>query len=150
MLKSEKFQQTSKNEHLNYEKYINKLLLKKLMNTLFTELLGTSPEVKTLDFLLIHGHYDYSLTEIARNSNVGWVTIHSFWKDWVKKGFVVKTRRIGRAQLFELNKKHPFVEKVMELHDQTLKEFINNEIAKNKAKSRKQETSHRQTAQANA
>jgi hypothetical protein len=119
------------------------------MSTLFTELFGTSPEVKTLDFLLIHRNYDYSLTEIARNSNVGWVTIHSFWKDWVKKGFVVKTRRIGRAQLFELNKKHPFVGKAIELHDQTLKEFIGNEIAKNKAKSRKQEINYKQAAQAN-
>lgn len=102
--------------------------------TLFTEFLGTSPELKTLDFLLIHKNYDYSLTEIARNSNIGYTSIHSFWKQWVKKGLVKKTRVIGRAQMYELNKENALVKQLAELHDFVLKGFLNEEIVKGKAK----------------
>ncbi|HJX05316.1 MAG TPA: hypothetical protein VJ461_01245 [Candidatus Nanoarchaeia archaeon] len=123
--------------------------MKTKTQTLFTELFGKSSEIKVLDFLLIHRNYDYSLTEIARNANVGWTTINHFWKDWVKKEFVTKTRRIGRAQLYELNQKHGFVKKVMELHDNTLKEFLDKEIAKSKIKIRGREANHRQPVQAN-
>ncbi|MFH0870061.1 MAG: hypothetical protein V1866_03315 [archaeon] len=103
------------------------------MKTLFTELFGSSPELRALDFLLIHRNYDYSLTEIARNAGVGWTTINLFWKTWTKKGFVVKTRRIGRAQLYELNKKNLFVKEIMALHDKVLKDFLDDEIIKQKS-----------------
>jgi len=100
--------------------------------TLFTGLLGLSPEIKVLDFLLIHKNYDYSLTEIARNSYIGWTTLHLFWKKWVKAGIVKRTRRIGRAQMYELNKQNLLVKKIVELHDIILKEFLDKEITKNK------------------
>jgi len=103
-------------------------------NTLFTELLGSSPELKVFDFLLIHKNYDYSLTEIARNSNIGYTSIHSFWKQWVNKGIVKKTRRIGRAQMYELNKENAFVKQLAGLHDLVLKDFVDEEIAKGKTK----------------
>ncbi|KYK25956.1 hypothetical protein AYK26_01610 [Euryarchaeota archaeon SM23-78] len=106
--------------------------------TLFTELLGTSPEIKALDFLLIHKNYDYSLTEIARNSNIGYTSIHLFWKKWVKQGIVKKTRRIGRAQMYELNRENALVKQLAELHDLVLKDFVDEEIAKSKVKIKKQ------------
>ena len=101
--------------------------------TLFTELFGASPEIKALDFLLIHKNYDYSLTEIARNSSIGWSTLHLFWKNWEKKKIVIPTRRIGRAEMYELNIKNPLVSKLAELHDHALKNFIKTEMEKTKA-----------------
>jgi len=124
--------------------------MKTKTETLFTELFGKSPEIKVLDFMLIHRTYDYSLTEIARNSNVGWTTINLFWKAWIKKEYVTKTRRIGRAQLYELNKKHALVKEVMSLHDNVLSKFINQEIEKHKAKNKKQEANHKNLVQASA
>jgi hypothetical protein len=119
------------------------------MKTLFTELFGRNPELRTLDFLLIHRNYDYSLTEIARNAGVGWTTINLFWKGWIRKGFVLKTRRIGRAQLYELNKKNAFVKEVMALHDKVLRNFLADEISKQKSKT-KNGFSEKSTAVANA
>jgi hypothetical protein len=118
--------------------------------TLFTELLGSSPEIKTLDFLLIHKNYDYSLTEIARNSNVGWSTIHLFWKSWVKKKIVVPTRRIGRAEMYELNRKNPLVAKLEELHNTALKDFVEKEIEKTKTAPIKNLASNKIKAKASA
>ncbi|MBW2991118.1 hypothetical protein KY348_05450 [Candidatus Woesearchaeota archaeon] len=112
----------------------NKQASKTKNKTLFTELLGSSPEIKALDFLLIHKNYDYSLTEIARNSSIGYTSIHLFWKQWVKKGIVKKTRRIGRAQMYELNQQNAFVKQLAGIHDLVLKGFLEQEIAKSKVK----------------
>jgi hypothetical protein len=106
------------------------------MKTLFTELFGSSPELRTLDFFLIHKRYDYSLTELSKNAGVGWTTINLFWPIWIKKGFVKKTRRIGRAQLYELNKENQFINEVISLHDRVLKDFLDEEIKKQKTKQR--------------
>ena len=40
--------------------------------SIFVEYLGGSPYVKVLDFLIEGQEFDYSMTEVARGSNVGW------------------------------------------------------------------------------
>ena len=66
-------------------------------------ILGDSPSARVLDFLCLYGTYDYSLTEIARNSGVGWKTLHSVWPRLEKYGIVTMTREIGRAKMYRLN-----------------------------------------------
>ncbi|MBI3026493.1 hypothetical protein HYY70_00115 [Candidatus Woesearchaeota archaeon] len=75
----------------------------------FRLVFGHSPIVKVIDFFLDNREFDYSLTDIAKNSDIGWSTLHGFWKDFVKLGIVAKTRRIGRAELYKLNISSPLV-----------------------------------------
>src|SRR3989338_2317078 len=84
--------------------------------TSFRIMFGDTPVVKVIDFFLDNREFDYSLTDIAKHADIGWTTLHLFWKDFVKLGIVTKTRRIGRTELYKLNAKNPLVQKLIELY----------------------------------
>lgn len=88
--------------------------------TIFREALGDSPVIRVLDFLIEGRGLDYSLTDIAKNANIGWTTLHRIWDKLVQFNMVVPTREIGRAKLFKLNEKNLAVEKLIKLYDTLL------------------------------
>lgn len=75
---------------------------------------GETPEIKILDFLIDHKGYDYSKTEIARNSDIGWATLNRHWSRIEEWELVKETRKIGRATLYKLNEDSPVVKKLLE------------------------------------
>ena len=83
--------------------------------TVFTELLGTNPVIKVLDFLISYQLFDYSLTEIAKKSGVSYSTLQLVWPKLEKNRMVLKTRRIGKSDLYQLNTKHPAVQQLIQL-----------------------------------
>ena len=88
--------------------------------TIFRETLGDSPVIRVLDFLIEGRGLDYSLTDIAENANVGWMTLHRMWDNLLRLNIVVPTREIGRAKLFKLNQENPAVENLIKLYDTLL------------------------------
>ena len=98
----------------------------------FRIVFGNSPIVKVMDFFLDNREFDYSLTDIAKNSDIGWSTLHQFWNDIVKLGIVTKTRRIGRAELYKLNLNSSLVKKLIELDTAISKKLMKQELAKQK------------------
>ncbi|MBI2498711.1 hypothetical protein HYV88_00540 [Candidatus Woesearchaeota archaeon] len=96
----------------------------------FRMVFGNSPIVKVIDFFLENREFDYSLTDIAKNADIGWSTLHGFWNNIIKLGIVVKTRRIGRAELYKLNLDSPLVKKLIELDLDISKKLIEKEINK--------------------
>ncbi len=100
----------------------------------FRLVFGDSPIVKVIDFFLDNREFDYSLTDIAKKSDIGWSTLHGFWKDIVKLGIVTKTRRIGRAELYKLNINSPVVKKLIDLDRDISKKLMQEEINKQKLK----------------
>ena len=81
--------------------------------SIFVEYFGSSPYVKVLDFLIEGQTFDYSMTEVARGAGVGWSAFTSIWQKLLEKNIIIPTREIGNARLFKLNKKNPFVEKLI-------------------------------------
>lgn len=79
------------------------------------EYFGSSPTVKILDFLIENREFDYSMTEIARNSEVGWSAFTEVWKRFVDKKILIETRKIGNARLYKLNIQNPAVKKLIKL-----------------------------------
>jgi len=75
--------------------------------TIFREALGDSPVIRVLDFLIEGRGLDYSLTDIAKNANIGWTTLHRIWDNLLRLNIVIPTRKIGRAKLFKLNEENP-------------------------------------------
>jgi DNA-binding IclR family transcriptional regulator len=75
------------------------MMMRKL--TTFKEFLGDDPVIRVLDFLIEGRGLDYSLSDIAENSNIGWTTLHRIWDKLLKLDFVNPTREIGRAKLFK-------------------------------------------------
>lgn len=96
--------------------------------TSFRLVFGDSAIVKVIDFFLDNREFDYSLTDIAKNADIGWTTLHNFWKDIVALGIVTKTRQIGRAELYKLNISSPLVKKLIDLDEAISKKLINQEL----------------------
>jgi len=83
--------------------------------TVFAEVFGSNPIIKVLDFLITFQLFDYPLTEIAKNSGVSYSTLQTFWNKLVKNKIVIKTRRVGKSDLFKLNTKNPAVQQLIKL-----------------------------------
>jgi len=100
----------------------------------FRLIFGDTPIIKVIDFFLDNREFDYSLTDIAKNADVGWSTLHKFWNQIVKLGIVTRTRTIGRAKLYKLNSSSPLVKKLIELDMSISKKMILEEMNKQKIK----------------
>ena len=88
--------------------------------TIFREALGNSPVIRVLDFLIEGRGLDYSLSDIAKNSNIGWTTLHRIWDNLLRLRIVKPTREIGRAKLFKLNEENPSAKELIKLYDTLL------------------------------
>ena len=96
--------------------------------TAFVETFGSSPLIKVLDFLMTYREFDYSLTDIAKESGVGWTTINSFFSKLIEKGMVKETRQVGRAKLYKLNTENPIVQKLIEINNLVTSKSIDEEM----------------------
>ena len=83
--------------------------------TVFIEVFGNSPIMKVLDFLITFQLFDYPLTEIARNSKVSYSTLQTFWNKLEKTKIVIKTRRVGKSDLYKLNTNNPAIKQLIKL-----------------------------------
>ena len=83
--------------------------------TIFIEVFGNNPVMKVLDFLITFQLFDYPLTEIAKNSEVSYSTLQTFWSNLERNNIVVKTRRVGKSDMFKLNTNNPAVKQLIKL-----------------------------------
>jgi hypothetical protein len=101
--------------------------------SIFVEVFGNNPVMKVLDFLISFQMFDYPLTEIAKNSEVSYSTLQTFWEKLERNNIIIKTRRIGKSDLYKLNIKNPAVKQLIQL-DWNLttarqeKDLVNNEV----------------------
>ena len=72
--------------------------------TLFTELFGNSPTIKILEFFIENDLYDYSKSDIFKATGVARTTIQSILDTLSKKRILIQTRKLGRANLYKLNR----------------------------------------------
>ena len=83
--------------------------------TFFLMQFGDTPQLRVLDFLIGFNSFDYPLTEIARNSNVSYNSLKSFFDNFLKSGIVIKTRKIGKSDYYKLNTDNSFVKNLIKL-----------------------------------
>src|SRR3989344_7127817 len=84
-------------------------------DSIFVEVLGGSPIIRVLDFLITFQKFDYPLTEIAKNSRASYSTLQTFWERLVRNNIVIKTRRVGKSDLYKLNTNNPAVKELIKL-----------------------------------
>jgi len=94
----------------------------------FVLVMGNTPFIRVVDFLLENRLFDYSKTDIARNADVGWSTLHGMWKVLERTKIVKRTRIIGKSKMFKLNEENPIVRKLIEL-DAKITELYADRIA---------------------
>ena len=100
--------------------------------SIFVEYFGEAPMVKILNFLILGKDFDYSMTDIAEGSHVGWTSFTRTWKELEKKKAIVHTRDIGRAKLYKLNAEDPTVQKLIKLHWEIIKTETDKMLGKKK------------------
>ena len=98
--------------------------------TIFRETLGDTPVIRVLDFLIEGRGLDYSLSDIAESSGIGWTTLHRIWGKMIRLNIVIPTREIGRAKLFKLNEGNPAVKDVIKLYDTLLHQHTEKYLSK--------------------
>ncbi len=84
--------------------------------SVFVETFGDSPTIRVLDFFLTFGEFDYSKSQVAAETGVSRVTIGPIWDRLIKGRLLVKTRVVGRAEMYLLNKSSPKVKELLELN----------------------------------
>jgi len=68
--------------------------------------LGASPRVKILEFFLINDTYDYSRSHVAKETEVSRTTLEPIWEELEEEGIIIRTRTVGRADMYSLNKEN--------------------------------------------
>jgi len=91
------------------------LSIKMEEKSVFVEYFGDYPLIRVLDFLILGRDMDYSMTEIAKNSGVGWTAYSDIWPQLIKKDIVIFTRKIGNAKLYRLNAKNLWVKELIKM-----------------------------------
>ena len=81
----------------------------------FIEVFGNNPVIKVLDFLITFQLFDYPLTEIAKKSGVSYSTLQTFWYKLEKNNIIIKTRRVGKSDLYKLNTDNPAIKQLIKL-----------------------------------
>jgi DNA-binding transcriptional ArsR family regulator len=70
---------------------------------MFTSIFEGSPHARVLDFLVEHSGFDYNISELAKHSGVARPTVYKVVADFLKKGILVETRKVGNSQLYQLD-----------------------------------------------
>lgn len=86
------------------------------MVSVFLEVVGDSPVFRVLDFLTVNDDFDYSMTDIAKLSGVGYSTLKLFWPRLENENIVEETRTVGKAKMYRLNETNLSVKKFKEFY----------------------------------
>lgn len=96
--------------------------------TVFLEIFGDTPVLRVLDFLVVNEEFDYSMTDIAELSGVGYSTLKLFWERLEGEGIVIQTRIVGKAKMYKLNITSPIIKKFRDFYWETTKQHIHKKV----------------------
>jgi len=85
---------------------------------------GDTPQLRVLDFLIDNHFFDFPMTEIARESNVSYNSIITFFDNFIKSRILIKTRKVGKSDYYKLNLDNPFVMNLIKLDWSLTKENV--------------------------
>ena len=72
-------------------------------NSVFLEYFGDTPKLRFLDFLIGNHFFDFNMTDMAKEAKISYNSLKSFFKEFLQKGVIVKTRRVGKSDMYKLN-----------------------------------------------
>ena len=96
--------------------------------TAFLEIFGDSPILRVMDFLVVNEDFDYSMTDIASLSGIGYSTLKLFWNKLEKQSIVINVRTIGKAKMYKLNLSNPIIKKFRDFYWETTKQKVHDKL----------------------
>ena len=73
----------------------------------FIEYFGDAPRIRFLNFLIGNHFFDFNMTDIAKESSISYNSLLTFFQEFLNKGIIVKTRRVGKSDMYKLNMDNP-------------------------------------------
>ena len=110
-----------------------------MQKPILIKIIGSSAKARVLNFLIKGRGLDYSMSDIARNSNIGWTTLNTIWNDFMKLSIVKHTRIVGKAKLYTLNISNPIIKILVDLYKQSLLQETEKHFTKKQEKNVKHE-----------
>lgn len=100
-----------------------------MKESIFLRIFGSSPVWRVLDFLVTNDDFDYSKTDIAEMSGVGYSTLKLFWDKLEKNRIVVNVRTVGKAKMYKLDYSNPAVKQFRDFYWAVTKQKVHEELA---------------------
>ena len=69
----------------------------------FLEYFGDTPKLRFLNFLIGNHFFDFNMTDMAREANISYNSLISLFSEFLEKGIIIKTRRVGKSDMYKLN-----------------------------------------------
>ncbi|MFH1247443.1 MAG: winged helix-turn-helix domain-containing protein [Candidatus Micrarchaeota archaeon] len=90
--------------------------------SMLLEVIGDSIVNRVIDLLIEGNGMDYSKKDIADNCGISRPTVYKVLPELVRKGIVRLTRKIGRVQLYSINKDSEKVKALLKLEELLLRQ----------------------------
>ena len=87
--------------------------------SIFLDYVGDNPRMRILQYLIEGRDFDYTLTDLL-HAGVSWGTLNMLVPKLLELEIVVKTRKIGRATLYKINRNNLAAKQLTELYDKLL------------------------------
>ena len=91
--------------------------------SIFLDYVGDTPRMRILQYLIEGRDFDYTLTDLL-NAGVSWGTLNTLVPKLLELGIVIKTRKIGRATLYQINKDNVAIKQLIDLYNCLLLESL--------------------------
>ena len=83
--------------------------------SLLLDVLGETPELRVIDYFIENDVFDYSMADVSESIGMARVTVKRVFDDLLEDKLIVPTRKVGKAQLYMLNKDSAVVQTLLEL-----------------------------------
>ncbi len=93
-------------------------------NGAFCETYGATIENGVLEYLLENQDLDIAIGDMAKELNISKPKAYEIIKEFEKKDYIIKTRIVGKTQLYKLNKKNIRVKIFLRNFDECLQLVI--------------------------
>jgi len=94
---------------------------------IFLDVVGDTSTMRILQFFIEGRKFDYTLTDLAKNSGVSWGTLYKIIPKLIQYKIITLVREVGRAKLYRINEESKISKSFIELYDYlislNLKEF---------------------------
>lgn len=101
--------------------------------SLLLNVLGETPELRALDFFIENDIFDYSMADVSKDIGMARVTVKRVFEDLIEDKLITPTRKVGKAQLYQLNKESPVVQTLLKLDQEISYQYADELSEKAKA-----------------
>lgn len=85
--------------------------------SVFLDVVGDTPTMRLLQFFIEGRKFDYTLTDIAKNSGVSWATLYTALPKLLKYEIIKIVRILGRVKLYKINEDNRIAEYFIQLYN---------------------------------